>query len=205
MLTQAAIGMGRHPSVWKRASGVLIHKPGKDDYTQLKAYRSISLLSCMGKVDEKVVAELLSDEAERRGLLSNGQFGSRRGRSSIDAAAIMVDRAHAAWKGSLIADMLLMDIKAAFPSVAKGRRVNLMTVRQMDGDRIRWTESFLSERTLEMIFKGNTMERHPVEAGVPQGSPVSPILCVIYTSGMIKWVEEYVSQAEGLFFVDDLA
>jgi len=73
----------------------------------------------------------------------------------------------------------------------------------MDGDLIRWTESVLSERTVEIIIDGNAMERHPVEAGVPQGSPVSPILFAIYTSGLIKWVEEYVS-AEGLSFVDDL-
>jgi len=187
--TKAAIRTGRHPSVWKRASGVVIRKPGKDHYTQLKAYRSISLLRCMGKVVEKVVAELLSDEAERRGLLSDGQFGSRRGRSAIDAVAIMVDRSHAAWKGGHIAGVLLMDIKAAFPSVAKGRLVNLMKVRQMDGDLIQWTESFLSEKKVEMIIEGNAMERHPVEAGVPQGSPVSPILFAIYTSGLIKWVE----------------
>jgi hypothetical protein len=55
-----------------------------------------------------------------------------------------------------------------------------------------------------MIIEGNAMERHPVEAGVPQGSPVSPILFAIYTSGLIKWVEEYVSEAQGLSFVDDL-
>ena len=202
-LTKAAIRTGRHPSVWKRGSGVVIRKPGKDDYTQLKAYRSISLLSCMGKVVEEVVTELLSDEAERRGLLSDGQFGSRRGRSAIDAVAIMVDRAHAAWRDGYIAGVLLMLIKAAFPSVAKGRLVNLMKVWQMDGDLIRWTESFLSERTVEMVIEGNAMERHPVEAGVPQGSPVSPILFAIYTSGRIEWVKEYAS-AEGLSFVDNL-
>jgi hypothetical protein len=94
--TKAAIRTGRHPAVWNRASGVVIRKPGKDDYTQLKAYRSISLLSCMGKVVEKVVAELVSEEAERTGLLSDGHFGSRERRSAIDAAGIMVDRAHAA-------------------------------------------------------------------------------------------------------------
>ena len=65
-LTKAAIRTGRHPAVWKLVSGVVIRKPGKDDYTQLKAYRSILLLSCMGKVVENVVAELLSEEAERR-------------------------------------------------------------------------------------------------------------------------------------------
>jgi hypothetical protein len=67
----------------------------------------------------------------------------------------------------------------------------------MDGDLVRWTESFLSERTVEMIIEANAMERHPVEAGVPQGSPVSPILFAIYTSGLIKWVEEYVSEPGG--------
>jgi len=74
----------------------------------------------------------------------------------------------------------------------------------MDGDLIRWTESFNSDRTVAMIIEGNDMERHPVEAGVPQGSPVSPILFAIYTSGVIKWVEAYVSEAEGLSFIDDL-
>jgi len=73
----------------------------------------------------------------------------------------------------------------------------------MDGDFIRWTGSFLSERAVVMIIEGNAMEKHPVEAGVPQGSPVSPILFAIYTSGMIKWVAECAS-AKGLCFMDDL-
>ena len=33
---------------------------------------------------------------------------------------------------------------------------------------------------------------------------MSPILFAICTSGLIKWVEEYLSEAEGLSFVDDL-
>jgi len=109
-LTRAAIHTGRHRAVWKRVSGVVIRKPGQDDYTKLKAYRSILLLSCMGKVVEKVAAELLSEEAERRGLLRDGQFGSRKGRSAMDAVAIMVHRAHAAWTNGHITGVLLMDI-----------------------------------------------------------------------------------------------
>jgi len=63
-LTNKAGRMGSHPAVCMRASGVVIRMPGKNDHTKLKAYRSISLLSCMGKVVEKVVAELLTEEAE---------------------------------------------------------------------------------------------------------------------------------------------
>jgi hypothetical protein len=48
-LMRAAIRTGRHPAIWKRACGVVITKPGQDDYTKLNAYRCISQLSCMGK------------------------------------------------------------------------------------------------------------------------------------------------------------
>ena len=197
-----AICKGSLQSLWKRGSGVVIPKPGKDAYMELKANRSLSLLSCMGKVVQKVISELLSDKGERRGQLSNGEFGSRLRRSAIDAAAIMVDRAHAAWRDGHIAGVLLMDIKAAFPSVTHGRLVNLMMVRQLDGDLIQWMGSFNSERTVEMVIEGNAMERHPVEEGVPQSSPMSPILLSINTSGRITWVEQYVS-ATGLSFVYD--
>jgi len=88
-------------------------------------------------VVEKVAAELLSEEVERRGLLSDGRFRTRKGRLGIDAAAIMVKRAHAAWTQGHITGVLLMDIKAAFSRVANGRLVNLLKVRQIDRDIIR--------------------------------------------------------------------
>jgi len=54
---RAAICTERHPAVKKLASGVVNCKPGKHDYTMLKAYHSILLHSYMGTVVEKVVAE----------------------------------------------------------------------------------------------------------------------------------------------------
>jgi len=76
----------------------------------------------------------------------------------MEAVAILLNRAHAAWKNGHITVVLLMDIEAAFPSVAKGRLVNLMKVSQMDGDLEQWTESFPSETTVEIIIEGNAME-----------------------------------------------
>jgi len=93
----------------------------------------------MRKVVVEVVAELLSDNAEKRALLRAGQLGSRKTRSAIDAAAIMVDRANSAWKEGNIARVLQMDIKAAFPRVARGRLIHAMKAKQIDGDLIRWT------------------------------------------------------------------
>jgi len=115
----------------------------------------------------------------------------------------MVNRSHTAWTTGHISDVLLKDINPAPPNVAKGRLVNIMKVRQMNRDLIQWTDSTLSQSTVEMSIKRNAMERHPIEAGVPHGSPLSLIVFAIYTLGLIKWVEQYVSAKE-LPFVHDL-
>jgi len=145
----------------------------------------------------------MSDDAYSRWLVSDGHLGCRKGRSAIDSASIMVHGAHAAWTHGHIAVVLLLDITAAFPNVAKGRLVNLVKVSQMGRDIKRWTESFLSETMVEIIMEGNAMERYSLEAVVPLGSPVSPIVFVIYISGFITWIKEYVS-AERLTYVDNL-
>jgi len=201
---EPVVRTGQHIDVRKWARGVGIWKPGKDDYAQLQAHCSISLLICMVKVVEKVVAELPAEKAERRGVLSDGQYGSRTRRSAIDTAAIMFDRAHPAWRHGHISGVLLLDIKAAFLSVWRGRLIHTIRDKGMDGDRMQWTASLLTDRTVTMVLEGNVMERHPVEAGIPQGSPVSVILFAIYTSGLIKRVEERVTRGEGLSFVDDI-
>jgi hypothetical protein len=59
----------------------------------------------------------------------------------------MVDRAHSAAKQDIITGVLLMEIKAVLPSVARGRLINAMKAKRIDGDLIRWTKSFISDRT----------------------------------------------------------
>ena len=51
-----------------------------------------------------------------------------------------------------------MDIKAAFRSMPNRRLVNLKRVRQMARVLIQWTESFFSERLVQMIIEGNGMQ-----------------------------------------------
>jgi hypothetical protein len=72
----------------------------------------------------------------------------------------MVDQSHSPWKNGLRTGVLRMDINVVFASAGKERPVNLMKVRQMEGDYIRGMESLLSDRMLQMIIEGNAIERH---------------------------------------------
>ena len=77
-LVQGCILTGYHPCVWKTAKGILLRKQGKSTYTVAKAYRVISLLSCLGKVVEKVVATWIASFCEKNEIFHTRQFGCRR-------------------------------------------------------------------------------------------------------------------------------
>ena len=70
-----AIRLGYHPKEWKKARGILLEKRGKRDFGLVRSYQVISLLNCIGKVVEKVVAEKLSYYCEDYSKLHTSQMG----------------------------------------------------------------------------------------------------------------------------------
>ena len=74
----------------------------------------------------------------------------------------------------------------------------------VDGDLIKWTKSFLTDRKVQLVIDGHDSPERSIETGIPQGSPVSPILFLIYISGVFDEVAEVVPDIMSLLFVDDL-
>jgi len=91
--------------------------------------------------------------------------------------------------------------------VAKGNLIKRMEEMGFEADLVRWVESFMEERKVIMSMDGKEEDSMDVETGVPQGSPVSPVLFVIYLSGLFSRVEEKEKEcgSEGISFVDDVA
>jgi len=186
---------------------VVIPKPNKPDYGVAKAYRVLNLFNCLGKVLEKVAANAIAQECERRRLLHDSQFGCRKRRSAIDAVGRLMKRVEEAWgRGNTVA-VVLMDVKGAFPHVAKGNLIKRMAEMGFEADLVRWVESFMEDRKVIMSMDGKKGDSMDVETGVPPGSPVSPVLFVIYLLGLFGQVEdkEKESGSEGISFVDDVA
>ena len=83
------IDQGYHPKVWKQATGFILKKPKKPDYSLPKAYRVIALLNCLGKVLERILARRLSYLAETTNLLYISQIDSRLYKSAIDITLLL--------------------------------------------------------------------------------------------------------------------
>lgn len=76
--------------MWKRTKGVMLRKTNKLDYTNIKAYQVISLLTCLEKVFKTVVAGMLAEWCQVKHILHSSKMGLRRQRSIIDIVAEVV-------------------------------------------------------------------------------------------------------------------
>jgi hypothetical protein len=66
---------------------------------------------------------------------------------------------------------------------------------------IRWTQTFLEERSIRLAFDGQIEDFSEVETGVPQGSPISPILFLIYIRDLFQNLKDVYP----LSYIDDIA
>lgn len=192
---------GYHPKCWRQAIGAILKKPGKPDYTVPKAYRVISLLNCLGKINERIVAKRLGFLAEKTSkLLHPSQIGGRLKKSAIDAALLLSNIVEENKLSNRITSTLFLDIKGAFDHVVKNRLLSLLKGKGLPVSLISWVASFLNDRRLSLSFNGQREDFRPIETGIPQGSPISPILFLIYIS------ELFPSQAViFLSYIDDIS
>jgi len=86
-IVRACIRLSHHPRIWKTAKGVVISKPGKPDYSKVRAYRVISLLDATSKLLVRTAAHLISDHLERKRGLHEGQYGCLKHRSCINVSS----------------------------------------------------------------------------------------------------------------------
>ncbi|KAJ3562483.1 hypothetical protein NP233_g9541 [Leucocoprinus birnbaumii] len=189
ILLRRCLKMGFHPAQWRRAVAVALCKPNKPDYSQPRAYRLITLLECMGKVLEKVVAKRLTYLVGRYSLISGAQFGGRANSSTVDAALTFIHDVHWAWSQSLVTSVLTFDMKGYFDFVNHNRLLAELKNRRIPLEYVKWTASFLSNREAAICIDGVRGETKPVKNGIPQGSPVSPILATFYSAGLLDMFE----------------
>lgn len=75
----------------------------------------------------------------------------------------------------------------------------------ISGNVIRWVNPFPSERRAMLSIDRRTGETHDIQAGLPQGSPVPPVLFILSMSAIFSWLEERHPNMQAISFVDDMS
>jgi hypothetical protein len=205
-LFQACLDLGVHPSHFKKATTVIIRKPGKANYSNPSAYRPIALLNTLGKTLEAVISNRIRFLAEEHALLPDTQMGARALRSTDTALQLVTEKIHAVWGGNTkrVASLLSLDVAGAFDRVSHARLLHNLKKRKIPERIINWVQDFLSDRSTEIRVGEYTLPESKVFAGIPQGSPISPVLYLFYNADLLDACNDLRLRTSPIGFVDDI-
>ena len=203
-LLQASLNLGHFPSLFKSTTTAILRKPEKPDYTIAKAYRPIALENTIGKIFESVITNLLSYLTETHHLLPPHHYGGRPGRSTEDAMLLLTEHIHHAWKNKNVFSAIFMDVSGAFNNVHHKRLIHNLRTRGIPKVVTTWIQSFLTNRSTQLSINNELSQPISIRAGIPQGSPLSPLLYMYYNADLLDSTEDSERDKMSLAFIDDI-
>lgn len=178
-LINAAFRLKYVPSLWKVAEVIMIAKPGKPCH-DTTSYRPISLLPVISKLFEKLLIKRLKPILEQKNLIPDYQFGFREKHSTIDQIHRISNVIEKALEERKVCSTIFLDVAQAFDKVwhiGLTYKLRKMLPKQY-ADIL---ESYISNRVFRVRQEDGYSQLKEIQAGVPQGSVLGPVLYLLYT------------------------
>jgi hypothetical protein len=186
------------PSEWKAAIILPIPKPGKPP-GEPSSFRPISLLSCFGKLAEKLICNRLNFIIESQRAFSPTQGGFRRRLCTLDQIARVENIIRNSLYSRKYCIAIFFDLSQAYDGVWHLGLQSELTRCGVKGKLLRWIKEFLTDRTYKVYFEGEYSKSFTMSSGVPQGSILAPTIFNIMMSNIPH--VQHVNVAE---YADDI-
>lgn len=204
VLFNHCINNGYFPTSWKTGRVFPILKKNKNP-ADSSSYRPITLLPNISKVFEKVIHRQMTQYAEDHHILPNGQFGFRRGHSTVHAVTKLLS--DTCWHKNDLQGVgaCLIDTEKAFDTVWLDGLIVKLIRNQFPVHIIQVLKNMLFDKKF-CISSGeiSTNAEFNILDGLQQGTVLAPLLFSIYTKDLL---EDAAFQQPGkgiIAYADDL-
>lgn len=192
----------KFPVRWKRAKVVTIPKGDKDP-TKVENRRPISLLNTMARVTEKLLKEEIDIQVEELKLLPGNQFGFRKKMAAVYQVANLTGWAFEVQKRKQKCMAAFFDVEKAYDKVWRKGLLLKMRDAGIEPWILKLLRSWLEDRTFTVRECSGISSLRTAREGVPQGSPISPILFNIFVYDLPSCIID--RRVKVLQFADDTA
>ena len=160
----------------------------KDEWARsFQRFRPISLLSTVSKLYEGIVRARLQRVSDRHSWLPDYQVGFRPGRNSTEHLIRLQQSSHTAFRQKQVLLAAFLDIEQAYDSVSRDLLLRLLQNLGVSGNMLSYLELFLSDRSSTVRYRNSVSSSRRFTNGVPQGSPLSPLLFNIYSASALRY------------------
>ena len=183
------------PSIWKTSSIIPMHKMGKL-LDSPASFRPISLTSCVSKLFERIILSRLFFFLESNSILSPRQAGFRPGRSTLDQILYLSQSISDGFnkpRPGFWTILSTIDFSKAFDSVWHPALFHKLISTGLPPCFAGWTQSFLSDRHVCVVFQNHKSRSFRVRQGVPQGSVLGHVLFSLFINDLPVFLPSSVS------------
>lgn len=160
------------PKRWTESLIYPLYKKG--ERTNCENYRGITLMDVAYKIFAICLRDRLKVEAEK--CLGEYQAGFRAGRSTIEQIYILKEILANSYEHNISAHILFIDFKQAYDSIKRSKLNEILNSFGIDPKLIRLIEMTLERTSCKIMIDGEISDSFPINRGLRQGDPISPII-----------------------------
>ncbi|GJQ65359.1 hypothetical protein Trydic_g10583, partial [Trypoxylus dichotomus] len=201
-LINACLETSYFPDRWKEAVIITIPK-GEKDPAKPENRRPISLLCGFGKLAEKIIKSRIVRHVEEKGILSHHQFGFRQELGAVQQALNLVEDIRKRLNNKKVAMAAFLDVEKAYDKVWRKGVISKMRESPIPTYLVKITQEWLEGRRYRVKTNDKFSQERTAEEGLPQGSPLSPVLFNIFISDLPRVIAE--AEVRLFQFADDTA
>ena len=146
--------------------------------------RTITTLVLLSKLLEKLMNCRLNNYLDKHSLISEHQYGFRKGFSASDAMLRFTNEVVNALNDKKYLAAVYLDLSKAFDTVNHKILLQKMEHLGIRGLALDWYRSYLKDRTVQVEVDKILSKKMVVNISVPQGSVTAPTLFLIYINDM---------------------